>query len=83
MFPPPCTATSAFTLYEDDGISLRNRDGEFAEIALTMTTTADEVRVRARASGRYVLPYRSIRVIVATADARRVVLEGEGVDLTA
>ncbi len=81
VFPPPGDATSSFTLYEDDGISLRHRDGEFAEVAFTMTTTSDEVRIRAQASGRYALPYRGIRVVVATADARRVVLEGEGVEL--
>jgi alpha-glucosidase len=83
VFPPPGHATSSFTLYEDDGISLRHSDGEFAEVAFTMTTTAGEVRIRAQASGRYALPYRSVRVCVATGDARRLVLDGEGVVLRA
>jgi hypothetical protein len=43
-----------------------------------MTTTAGEVRIRAEASGRYPLPYRSIRVILATGDSRRLVLEPTG-----
>jgi alpha-glucosidase len=79
VFPPPGDATSSFTLYEDDGISLRHRDGEFAEVVFTMTTAAGEVRIRAQASGRYALPYRSIRVVLPTGDSRRLVLEGAGV----
>lgn len=81
VFPPPGAATSSFTLYEDDGISLRHRDGEFAEVAFTMTTSASEIGVRAVASGAYALPYDRIRVVVATDDPRRLVLEDEGVVL--
>ena len=83
VFPAPGESASAFTLYEDDGLTLRYRDGEFAEVAFAMTTSAGEIRIRADVWGRYRLPYRSIRVVMAVDESRPLVLEGSGVALAA
>jgi alpha-glucosidase len=81
VFPAPGEATTAFTLYEDDGASLRYRDGDCAEIAFEMTTTRQEIRIRAHVTGHYALPFEAIRVVVATADTRPLRLDGVGVEL--
>ena len=82
VFAPPGASSSAFTLYEDDGISLGYRDGQYAEVTFEMKTSADEVRVLATATGNYALPYDRIRVVNATGDPRRFVVEGRGIRLT-
>ena len=83
VFPAPGEHRSAFTLYEDDGLTLAYRDGGYSEVAFEMTSTKDEVRVRAGVRGRYALPYRAIRVVVPRGETRRLVLEAEGVTLVA
>jgi alpha-glucosidase len=82
VFAPPGASSSAFTLYEDDGISLGYRDGQYAEVTFEMKTSADEVRVLATATGNYALPYDRIRVVNATGDPRPFVVEGRGIRLT-
>ncbi|HSD00355.1 MAG TPA: glycoside hydrolase family 31 protein [Casimicrobiaceae bacterium] len=81
VFPAPGDATSEFTLYEDDGATLGYRDGDYAEVAFEMTTTKQEIRIRARVTGRYALPFDTVRIVVATGDARPLRLEGAGVEL--
>jgi len=81
IFPAPGDATSVFTLYEDDGATLGYRDGDCAEVAFEMTTTRQEIRIRARVTGRYALPFDTVRIVVATGDARPLRLEGAGVEL--
>jgi alpha-glucosidase len=83
VFPAPGDGRSTFELYEDDGLSLRHRNGAFTVVSFEMTTTADAVRIVARATGGYPLPYRSIRVAVPATEARRLALEGDGVELSA
>ena len=82
VFAAPGASTSTFTLYEDDGISLGYRDGLFAEVTFELTTSAHEVRVGANVTGRYALPYDRIRVVNATRDPRRLILDGRGIRLT-
>ncbi|MEW6472389.1 MAG: TIM-barrel domain-containing protein [Actinomycetota bacterium] len=36
---------STFTLYEDDGVTRRYRDGEYSEQTFSVTTSGDEVRI--------------------------------------
>jgi alpha-glucosidase len=81
VFPASGHATSTFTLYEDDGLSFGYRRGDFAEVAFEMTTTDDEIRLRANVSGAYQLPYDRVRVVVATNDARKLVLDDGDVRL--
>ena len=81
VYPPPGSSGSSFVLYEDDGRTLRYRDGESTEVTFEMTTSANEIRIRAFASGAYRMPSDRVRVVVATPDSRRLLLEGGGVEL--
>jgi alpha-glucosidase len=81
VFPPHDTARATFALYEDDGISLRYRDGDYAEIVFDLQTTAAEIVLAARVSGRYTLPYRQITVEFPPGEKRRISLNGTGVGL--
>jgi alpha-glucosidase len=81
VFPPRASSHAVFTLYEDDGISLRYRDGEFAEVAFELETTLEEIELKARVAGRYALPYREVAVRLPSSESRRVSLRGEGVKL--
>jgi alpha-glucosidase len=78
---PPRSGRSSFALYEDDGISLRYRDGEYAEVAFELEATPALVSISARVTGGYALPYREITVRLPASDQRRVSLRGEGVSL--
>jgi alpha-glucosidase len=81
VFPPHDTARATFALYEDDGISLRYRDGDYAEIVFDLQTTAAEIVLAARVSGRYALPYRQITVEFPPREKRCISLNGTGVGL--
>ena len=72
---------SRFVLYEDDGTTLRHADGDFAEVAIDLTSTMRTVTVSARVSGRHALPYERMRVVLPKTETRAVVLRGEGVNL--
>lgn len=75
IFPGPETGQSRFTLYEDDGLSLRHREGEFACLDLWLEWDRDMIRLRLDKRGGYVLPFGSITVAVPAAERRRLVLE--------
>jgi alpha-glucosidase len=81
VFPAPERASASFALYEDDGISLRYRDGDFAEVVFDLQTTPEDIRLAARVTGRYQLPYRQISVEFPPGEKRRVSLSGSGVAL--
>jgi alpha-glucosidase len=83
VFPPRAAGQSSFRIYEDDGISLRYRDGEYAEVALEMHATAADIALTARVSGGYALPYREIAVELPAQEKRKLSLRGEGVSLVA
>jgi hypothetical protein len=74
-------ARAGFILYEDDGIGLGYRDGNYAEVAFEMRTGSDEIEVVARKSGLYDLPYRNIDVILPANEKRKLSLHGHGVEL--
>ena len=82
VFPAQDTSNATFALYEDDGISLRHRDGDYAEVVFDLETTAAEIVLAARVTGRYALPYRQITVEFPTDERRRVSLTGTTVDIT-
>ncbi len=83
LFPPREAGAATFGLYEDDGRSHGYAKGDFAIVDVEMRTTRRTVEVRARKTGSYALPYRSIRVVLPAGERRRVVLTGKGVDLIA
>jgi len=83
VFPAPGAHESAFTLYEDDGRTLRYRDGDHAILEATLQSTSREVSLSVRASGAYALPYWQIAVGLPPGETRRLSLRGEGVDLVA
>ena len=83
VFPPLQEGTVTFTLYEDDGLTLRYRDGLYAEVTFTLEATATELALTARVLGAYPLPYREIAVEIPTQERRRLRLRGEGVTLVA
>ena len=81
VFPPPAGVRAAFTLYEDDGISLRYRDGEFAEVAFDLEATAERMTLSARIGGAYRLPYDRIVVELPANERRPLSLAGDGIEL--
>jgi alpha-glucosidase len=81
VYPGAGAHASTFSIYEDDGISHRYRDGEFAQVRCELTSTTSEVRVRARVEGNWTLPYRSMRVQFPPGERRRIALQGDGVEL--
>jgi len=81
LFPPAGETTNWFSLYEDDGSSMRYRDGESTEVEIEMRSTRDEIRVSATASGSYALPYRHMDVALPVTEKRRLTLTGKGVEL--
>jgi alpha-glucosidase len=75
IFPGRESGQSSFTLYEDDGLSLRHREGDFAELDFRLDWDGDTVRLRLAKRSGYTLPYHSITVALPTAERRRLVLE--------
>jgi alpha-glucosidase len=82
IFPGSGRGSSAFTLYEDDGLTLRYRDGEYAEVECGLEWTANAVRLQVRKRGGYRLPYDRLRVIPPPGERRRLQIAGKGIDLT-
>ena len=81
IYPGAGRATTRFTLYEDDGHSHAHRDGESAQIAFEMTTTTNRVVLKASKSGRYVVPYETIRVLAPATESRPLQLDGQDIGL--
>jgi alpha-glucosidase len=75
LFPGSAAGESSFTLYEDDGISLRHREGEFACLDFRLEWDDHTVRLRLGKRGGYALPYDSVTVAIPAAERRRLVLE--------
>jgi alpha-glucosidase len=75
IFPGRESGGSSFTLYEDDGLSLRHRVGDFAELDFRLDWDDDVVRLRLARRGGYALPYDTVTVALAAAERRRLVLE--------
>ena len=75
IFPACGSGQSSFTLYEDDGLSLRHREGDFAELDFRLVWDGDAVRLHLTKRGGYVLPYDTVTVALPAAERRRLVLE--------
>jgi alpha-glucosidase len=70
IFPARGTAASQFTLYEDDGHSLRHLDGDWAQVTFDLESTARTLVLRARKFGEFALPDERIRVILPPRERR-------------
>ncbi len=81
IFPGMKNGSSAFTVYEDDGLTLRYRDGDYAELECRLECTSRTVRLQVTKHGRYRLPYATLRIIPPPGERRRLQLVGKGIDL--
>jgi alpha-glucosidase len=70
IFPARGAAASSFTLYEDDGHSLRHLDGDSAQVTFDLESTLRTLVLRARKSGAFALPDEGVRIILPP-DERR------------
>jgi alpha-glucosidase len=82
IYPARGDGESAFVLYEDDGVSRRPEDGEFAEIRFELRSTPRSIELRAQRGGNYAVQ-APIRVVLMGTERRRLALRGEGVALVA
>jgi alpha-glucosidase len=83
VFPMRRAGRSTFALYEDDGITLRYRHGDYAEVVFDVRTTDTDIELSARVTGDYALPYRLISVALPPGEQRHLSVEGSGVTLVA
>jgi len=81
IFPGSAHRRSAFTLYEDDGLSWRYRDREYAEVQYTLEWTPKTIRVRADKRGSYPLPSAKVRVVPQPGEHRPLRLSADGIVL--
>ena len=81
VFPAEGVSYATFKLYEDDGISTRYREGDYAEVRLDLQTSTTAIELTARVSGPFALPYREITVELPVNERRPLTLRGESVDL--
>ncbi|HTL77597.1 MAG TPA: glycoside hydrolase family 31 protein [Casimicrobiaceae bacterium] len=82
IYPARGDSESTFVLYEDDGVSHRYENGEFAEVRFELRSTARSIELRAQRSGVYPVQ-EPIRVVPTATERRRLALRGEGVALVA
>lgn len=82
VFPARHESRARFVLYEDDGIGLGYRDGNYAEVGIDMRAGSEEIEVVARKTGPYTLPYRNVDVILPANEKRKLSLHGHGVNLS-
>jgi alpha-glucosidase len=75
IFPGRRSGTSSFTLYEDDGLSLRHRASDYTILDFTLDWDETMVRLSLARRGGFRLPYDQITVAMPVADRRRLLLE--------
>lgn len=62
LFPHPGEGETKYHLFEDDGVSDRYSQGEYAEIRITMRTVQGSIRITVYKTGPFTLPYNRIRL---------------------
>jgi len=82
IFPGSGRGRRAFTLYEDDGLTLRYRDGDATELECGLEWNARTIRLAVTKRGRYRLPYANLRIVLPPGERRRLHLAGKGIELT-
>ncbi|HZI82505.1 MAG TPA: glycoside hydrolase family 31 protein [Casimicrobiaceae bacterium] len=81
VFPGSRRGASTFTLYEDDGLTHRHRDGERAEVECALEWNSRSIRLQVRKHGDYRLPYAALRVMTAPGERRPLQLAAKGIEL--
>jgi len=81
IYPGSGRGRGAFTVYEDDGITTRYRDGDCAELECTLEWTPRSLQLSVTKRGRYRLPYASLRVIPPPGERRGLQMTGKGIEL--
>jgi alpha-glucosidase len=81
IFPGAGSGRTAFTLYEDDGLTHRYRDGDSAEVQCSLEWTPKAIRLHVDKRGGYPLPYAAMRVMAPPGERRPVRASGEAVRL--
>ena len=61
----------------NDGLSLRHREGDFAELDFRLDWDDETIRLRLTKRGGYSLPHDTVTVALPAAERRRLVLESE------
>lgn len=72
VFPHQAEGERTFTLVEDDGVSMAYKEGQVSFVDLTVSTTADDITLKARARGQYELGYDAIAFILPAGEKRPV-----------
>src|SRR5262249_43401594 len=81
VFPGRGRGEREFTVYEDDGLTHRYRDGDYAELRCRLVWSATSVRLQVTKRGRFRLPYSAFRVVALPEERRALRLEGDGISL--
>jgi alpha-glucosidase len=83
VFPHPQTGRGAFTLIEDDGISLGYQRGEYTEVHLEVNAQPDQIALAVTMPRlNYPLPYRAITFILPPGETRPVAVNASQVSET-
>jgi alpha-glucosidase len=77
VFPHSGEGRGAFTLIEDDGVTLNYQRGEYARVELKVDSARDEIALSVEARGNFDLPYQTIEFILPRGETRRVNARGE------
>ncbi|MEH7118513.1 glycoside hydrolase family 31 protein [Neobacillus vireti] len=76
LFPHQQTGTSAYVLFEDDGIS-SNYQENHAKLHVHMNTTSDRLEVSLEKEGVFELPYKQITFHLPKGEKRELLVNGQ------
>jgi alpha-glucosidase len=77
LFPSAGSATSAFTLYEDDGESLAFERGARLELTIALISSAAGIEIALEAVGPYRPDYRSLDLVLPPGETRPLSYRGK------
>ncbi len=77
VFPHPAEGCGAFTLIEDDGVTLNYQRGEFTQVTLQVLAKADALELDAHARGNFALPYSRVEFVLPPGETRRIHTRGD------
>jgi len=81
IFPPKGTAQFSEKLYDDDGFSMKYKQGEYTYINVKVETTETTVQIEMLKEGNYVPPYEEVNIYLPESEQRSVTLNGENVEI--
>ncbi|MBN2118737.1 MAG: glycoside hydrolase family 31 protein, partial [Anaerolineales bacterium] len=77
VFPDPNEGCGAFTLIEDDGVTMGFQQGKSVQVLLECIAERNRLSLRVQTRGDYALPYKTIEFILPPGETRPVVSDGE------